>query len=577
MAAGVTAEASNFDGGQGCVASITAACLREERESAQLPSSRRQGSSTMASTNGTTYALFETAYGYALFERLEADAVGQTLEAVSAAMLDLAKFSRVVKLQAFLPFKNAAEALQNINEISEGIMGETLRNFLEMNLPKATDGASSEGKKKSKRNTSSVATAFCLAVSDKTLASTIKAELGADCICDETVAELMRGLRLFAHTLLKQFREGDLEKAQLGLGHSYSRCKVKFNVHRSDNMIIQSSALIDQLDKDINTFAMRMREWYSWHFPELVKVVPDTRLFAKVVLLVTDKTAVTDDDLPALEEALDGDAGLARLVLDAARTSMGTDIGEIDMINIKNFAKRVLALAEYRIKLHSYLTEKMDLVAPNLSALIGEIVGARLISHAGSLTNLSKFPASTVQILGAEKALFRALKTKGKTPKYGLIYHSTFIGKAGAKNKGRISRYLANKCSIASRIDCFTETPTSKFGEALRGQVEERLDFYEKGKQPAKNADVMAGVIAEVEKEQAKKAKKALKKAAAAGEAPSSSKRSAEEEVMEEVMEEAPSTKKRSKKAAKETVTEPAAEVVAVEAPKKEKKSKKNL
>jgi RNA processing factor Prp31 len=95
-------------------------------------------------------------------------------------------------------------------------------------------------------------------------------------------------------------------------------------------------------------------------------------------------------------------------------------------------------------------------IAPNLCKLVGPIVGARLISQAGSLTNLAKYPASTVQILGAEKALFRALKTKGNTPKYGLIYHSSFIGRAAAKNKGRISRYLANKCSIASRIDCFS-------------------------------------------------------------------------------------------------------------------------
>merc|ERR1712162_83166 len=113
-----------------------------------------------------------------------------------------------------------------------------------------------------------------------------------------------------------------------------------------------------------------------------------------------------------------------------------------------------------RKSLHDYLKAKMDLVAPNLAALIGEIIGARLISHAGSLTNLAKFPSSTVQILGAEKALFRALKTKGNTPKYGLIFHSSFIGRAAQKNKGRISRYLANKCSLASRIDCFADNHT---------------------------------------------------------------------------------------------------------------------
>merc|ERR1712159_660321 len=123
------------------------------------------------------------------------------------------------------------------------------------------------------------------------------------------------------------------------------------------------------------------------------------------------------------------------------------------MHNIISFTDRVISLAEYRKSLHEYLKSKMYKVAPNLSTLIGEMVGARLISHAGSLTGLAKYPASTVQILGAEKALFRALKTKGNTPKYGLLYHSSFIGRAKDKNKGRISRYLANKCSVASRID----------------------------------------------------------------------------------------------------------------------------
>ena len=137
----------------------------------------------------------------------------------------------------------------------------------------------------------------------------------------------------------------------------------------------------------------------------------------------------------------------------------------------------------------------MNAVAPNLAALIGEIVGSKLISHAGGLTNLSKYPASTIQILGAEKALFRALKTKGKTPKYGLIFNSTFIGRANQKNKGRISRYLANKCAIASRVDCFSDAPTTKFGETLKDQMEERLKFLASGTKPRKNKDVMKEVI----------------------------------------------------------------------------------
>merc|ERR1712039_745778 len=180
-----------------------------------------------------------------------------------------------------------------------------------------------------------------------------------------------------------------------------------------------------------------------------------------------------------------------------------------DMANIDRFAGEVISLSNMRKTLHEYLKAKMDLVAPNLTMLIGEIIGARLISHAGSLTNLAKYPASTVQILGAEKALFRALKTKGNTPKYGLIFHSTFIGRAVQKNKGRISRYLANKCSIASRIDCFSDESTTVFGEKLRDQVEERLAFLTEGVKPRKNIEVMQDAIKEVKKRRKKKKKKA--------------------------------------------------------------------
>lgn len=143
----------------------------------------------------------------------------------------------------------------------------------------------------------------------------------------------------------------------------------------------------------------------------------------------------------------------------------------------------------------------MNAVAPNLAALTGEIIGSKLISHAGGLTNLSKYPASTIQILGAEKALFRALKTKGKTPKYGLIFNSSFIGRANQKNKGRISRYLANKCAIASRVDCFSDAPTTKFGESLKEQMEERLRFLASGTKPRKNKEVMNEVIKELKQE----------------------------------------------------------------------------
>ncbi|KAJ3226511.1 snoRNP complex protein nop56 [Chytriomyces hyalinus] len=429
----------------------------------------------------TLFVLFESASGYALFERIQSEEIGQELEEVQKAALDLAKFGRYIKLKSFAPFKSAAHALENIMDVTEGIVNDHLKSFLELNLPKP-------GKKNAAQ----------LGVGEKTLAGQIKSILGYDCVSNETVTELIRGLRLHGDKMLRQLKEGDFYRAQLGLGHAYSRAKVKFNVNRSDNMIIQAINLLDQLDKDVNTFSMRVREWYGWHFPELVKVVNDNYQYARCCKLIGNKANLTEEALPELEAILNQDAIKAKQVISAANASMGTDLSEIDFTNIEAFADRVISLTEYRTRLHGYLVSKMHQVAPNLSALIGEMVGARLISHAGSLTNLCKYPASTVQILGAEKALFRALKTRGNTPKYGLIYHSTFIGRAATKNKGRISRILANKCSIASRIDCFLEKPTSKYGEVLKAQVEERLKFYEDGTTPRKNTDVMSGVVKEL-------------------------------------------------------------------------------
>lgn len=245
---------------------------------------------------------------------------------------------------------------------------------------------------------------------------------------------------------------------------------------------------------------MRLKEWYSWHFPELTRIVNDNNIFSKLVNLLEKRDNITDEMKEQITDIVLDDEK-AQQIIDAAKISMGQEISETDTLQIKKFSERCMELIEFREALTQYLKERMNAVAPNLSALIGDIVGSKLISHAGGLTNLSKYPASTIQILGAEKALFRALKTKGKTPKYGLIFNSTFIGRAQQKNKGRISRYLANKCAIASRVDCFSEAPTTKFGESLKEQMEERLKFLASGVKPRKNKVVMGEVIEELKKE----------------------------------------------------------------------------
>ncbi|KAI1870315.1 hypothetical protein JX265_001670 [Neoarthrinium moseri] len=445
------------------------------------------------------FLLHESALGYAIFKVVhQQDTVGLHLKEVQKAGQDLSKFGKMVTLVNFAPWRmltrsgaplcsNAADALENINYISEGLMHDYLKSNLELNLPQS---------KKSK---------VVLGLADKNLAGSIKAAFpGIECETGDTsevCADLLRGVRLHAAKLLKGLEEGDVERSQLGLGHAYSRGKVKFNVHKNDNHIIRAIATLDNLDKGINLFSQKVREWYGWHFPELYAIVSDNMTYARLALYIGNKSSLSDeseDKLHELAQLVNEDEEKALEIINKAKISMGRDISDVDMENISTFANRVVKLAEYRRSLYSYLTEKMSTVAPNLASLIGEVVAARLIQKAGSLTNLSKYPASTLQILGAEKALFRALKTKGNTPKFGLIYHSTFIGRASQKDKGRISRYLANKCSIASRIDNFAEQPSKKFGEALRQQVEDRLEFYASGKKPTKNVDAMDKAMADI-------------------------------------------------------------------------------
>jgi nucleolar protein 56 len=383
----------------------------------------------------------------------------------------------------FLPFKTAEQALDNIQQVAEGKLHQEAAEFIKSTMPSV---------RKSK---------YKLAVEDARLPASIEEffpKLG--CVKNEVTDELFRGIRMHYTWFLKNFDSKDLFKTQLGLAHAFSRSKVQNDVNKQDKHIIHSIALLEQLDKDINTFAMRLKEWFSWHFPELKAIVPDNIAYARCVKLIVQKENCNEALVPELEKLL-GDAELPRQLVEASRLSMGQDLNELDEIQINIFADRVILLAEFRDEIGAYLKERMHTIAPNLSALIGELVGARLIAQSGSLMNLAKYPASTVQILGAEKALFRALKTKGNTPKYGILYHSSFIGKAGQKNKGRISRYLANKCSLASRIDAFFPVPTTKFGERMHEQVEERLRYFNTGERGPLNEDVMHDVLEDVKKE----------------------------------------------------------------------------
>jgi nucleolar protein 58 len=407
--------------------------------------------------------LYETAAGYCLFKVLDSK-IESNEDDVFKHFETSEKANKAIKLKAFGKFENTTDALSAVTALVEGKISKNLKSFLEKEL--------SQKDLKDK-----------LAVSDAKLGSAIAKKMGIQVVSDSASNEVFRGIRSQLNNLITGLEQGDLNAMVLGLSHSLSRYKLKFSPDKVDTMIIQAIALLDDLDKELNTYAMRVKEWYGWHFPEVVKIIVDNIAFAKTIKTMGFRTNASTTDLSEILPV-----ELEEAVKEAAEVSMGTEISSEDIENITFLCDQIISISEYRTDLFSYLKNRMAAIAPNLTTIVGELVGARLISHAGSLMNLSKQPASTIQILGAEKALFRALKSKHDTPKYGLIYHASLVGQAGPKIKGKIARTVATKCALAIRCDALGDSETPEVGIMLRGKIESRLRQLEGKSVTAVNA-----------------------------------------------------------------------------------------
>ncbi|MEM0005466.1 MAG: C/D box methylation guide ribonucleoprotein complex aNOP56 subunit [Ignisphaera sp.] len=248
-----------------------------------------------------------------------------------------------------------------------------------------------------------------------------------------------------------------------------TRRKLRRYAQKRDLLAVQAIRAIDDIDKTLNLLATRLREWYSVHFPELDDLSKEHNEYVKIVADIGFREAMSVEALTKLGLS----EGRAKRVYETARKSIGADLSEMDMSIIQTVANIWRELYELREKLTDYITHVMKEVAPNISALVGPLLGARLLSLAGSLEELAKLPASTVQVLGAEKALFRALRTGGRPPKHGVIFQFPEIRKAPRWQRGKISRALATKLSIAARIDFFTGRYV---GDELRAKLMERIE-----------------------------------------------------------------------------------------------------
>ncbi|XP_074520721.1 nucleolar protein 58 isoform X2 [Halichoeres trimaculatus] len=492
--------------------------------------------------------LFETAAGYAIFKVLDESKL-QQVDSLYKEFETPEKANKIVKLKHFEKFQDTTEALAAATALTEGKIGKSLKKVLKKVVAKEAHEQ--------------------LAISDVKLGGVIKEKLDVSCIHSPAVAELMRCIRSQMESLITGLPPKEISAMSLGLAHSLSRYKLKFSPDKVDTMIVQAISLLDDLDKELNNYIMRCREWYGWHFPELGKVITDNLAYCKAVRKIGDRTNVATSDLSEiLPEEIEAEVKLA------AEISMGTEVSEQDIGNISHLCDQVIEISEYRTQLYDYLKNRMMAIAPNLTVMVGELVGARLISHAGSLLNLAKHPASTVQILGAEKALFRALKTRKDTPKYGLIYHASLVGQTTAKNKGKISRMLAAKAALAIRYDALGEDTNAEMGAENRAKLEARLrQLEEKG---IRRISGTGKAMAKADKYQHKSEVRVYDPSGDSTIPSTSKKRKFEEmEEEEEATEEPVTPVVKAKKPKKEPVTEEEEAAAPEEPPKKKKKKKK--
>ncbi|CAK0890180.1 unnamed protein product, partial [Prorocentrum cordatum] len=401
--------------------------------------------------------LLETPAGYALFSLKNKKLLKADADSIYESFKSEADAQRQVSLTAFQKFADTKAAMEAATELTEGTMGKGLKKLLKKNI---VDAGLEEN----------------LAVLDKTLGVSINKKLGIEvAVLSDSVKEIMRGIRMHMTALIDGLEENEVKSMALGLAHTLSRFKLKFSPDKVDVMIMQAVGLLDDLDKELNNFAMRLREWYGWHFPEMGKIVTENLAYAKVVKLMGLKTSAKDTDFSkvGVPDEIAGEVPAGAAALRHRDHGRGPDQHP--------HARRPGRRAHRVQGVPRGAPLRMNAIAPNLTHMVGELVGARLISQAGSLMSLAKHPSSTVQILGAEKALFRALKTKKSTPKYGLIYHASLVGQSAPALKGKISRVLAAKLSLCCRVDALGDQVEPTLGKEFKDYVEKRLSSLEEG------------------------------------------------------------------------------------------------
>ncbi|MGD8566301.1 MAG: C/D box methylation guide ribonucleoprotein complex aNOP56 subunit [Candidatus Bathyarchaeota archaeon] len=306
---------------------------------------------------------------------------------------------------------------------------------------------------------------------NSTLAKSVQRGLHVDVeiVSSELVEELCQNVEELALRTKFSKNSEEFRRWMQTIATETTKLKVKAAVEKRDLIVIQAIQSLDDLDKTINLFMNRLREWYGIHFPELDRLLDKHETYARLVY----KLGKRQNFQPEILEKENISEGKVKMIAQASKKSMGAELEEEDFTQLKKLCKSVLDMFQLRQTLEDYINITMDQVAPNIKIIGGALLGARLIALAGGLSNLAKKPASTIQVLGAEKALFRALKTGSKPPKHGIIFQHNLIHEANTWQRGKISRALAGKLAIAARADAFG---TEYIGEDLKASLEKRVE-----------------------------------------------------------------------------------------------------
>jgi nucleolar protein 56 len=399
--------------------------------------------------------LFESITGYSLFSFKEEFTHSLIQGDFQNQINNYEIFFQNFKLKAFAPFRSINHALKESCRICRSLASEYLQKFILNSFYLYGDQIE-------------------LGVTDARLAIHINKTIKKKVTTNDEILEFSRGIRLHFEKISGDFFYRDICKAQLGVAHLYSQSKMKLNLEKTDSLVTQSNFLLEQLDSDLNFFTMLCKDWYTWHFPELIKTVKDGYLFALVVKLIGNRKSLNKKKTEELKILIINEF-VSEEIINSSRISIGSNISTSDVSVIERLASLIINLSEFRNYINFSLCKKVATITPNLNQIIGENLVAKLISKAGSLKNLTRFPASTIQILGSEKALFKALKNKIKTPKYGILFHSNFLQSVEKGFQAKFSRYLANKCTLAIRIDYFSNFSTKIYGESFNRQLKNKL------------------------------------------------------------------------------------------------------